>query len=72
MHGIGMQPGHNKMDHEKMGFMKSQDNELRELVTQMNQAQDKEKVELMAEVLTRLVQQRSQMHEHCRSVNDAT
>ena len=48
--------------HKMMKDMKAQDAELTEEVTRMNRARPDKKTEMMADILTRVVQQRSEMH----------
>jgi hypothetical protein len=74
--GMAQSTDHSKMDHsqmdhskmksdhmkEMMAEMKAQDAELTLLVARMNSAEREAKVELMAEILTKMVDQRTAMN----------
>jgi hypothetical protein len=69
--GMAQSTDHSKMDHSKMksghmkemmAEMKAQDAELTLLVARMNTAEREAKIELMAEILTKMVDQRTAMN----------
>jgi len=65
-HHAGMERWHGMMEQRQkmMAEMKAQDAELARLVEQMNQAPQDRKQDVMAEILTRMVQQRATIYRH--------
>lgn len=71
MHDHPMAQGNGMMDHDKMmADMKAQDDRLEALAQKMKSAQGDEKIRVMQDLLTELVQTQVGMHHHMAMMHD--